>query len=92
MGSMGSDAAIEAADVVIMDDRLQRIPAVIRTARKTVSISRQNIVFALAVKFLILLPRGVGHRQYVGGALRGRGSRLICILNSMRLLAVRKTI
>ena len=54
MGSLGSDAAIEAADVVIMDDDLMKIPTTIKIAKKTVSIATQNIIFALFVKFLIL--------------------------------------
>ena len=60
MGSLGSDAAIEAADVVIMDDDIAKIPAVMKTARKTLSISRQNIVFALFVKFACLLLGALG--------------------------------
>lgn len=92
MGSMGSDAAIEAADVVIMDDRLQRIPAVIRTARKTVSISRQNIVFALAVKFLILALGAFGIANMWAAVFADVGVAFLCILNSMRLLTEKRTI
>ena len=86
MGSMGSDAAIEAADVVIMDDRLLRIPAVIRVARKTVRISRQNIVFALTVKFLILVLGALGFANMWAAVFADVGVAVICILNSMRLI------
>jgi Cd2+/Zn2+-exporting ATPase len=91
MGSMGSDAAIEAADVVIMDDDLRRIPAVIRIARRTVGISRQNIVFALAVKFLILLLSALGYANMWTAVFADVGVAVLCILNSMRLLAVRES-
>ena len=55
MGSMGSDAAIEAADVVLMDDDVRKIASVVRISRKTLAIVRQNIVFALGVKILIMI-------------------------------------
>jgi Cd2+/Zn2+-exporting ATPase len=86
MGSMGSDAAIEAADVVIMDDDLARIPSTIRIARKTVRISTQNIVFALSVKILILLLGAVGIANMWAAVFADVGVAVICILNSMRLL------
>ena len=92
MGSMGSDAAIEAADIVIMDDDLMRIPAVTGIARKTVGIARQNIVIALAVKLLVLLLGAVGAANMWAAVFADVGVCVICILNSMRLLAVKKTI
>ena len=55
MGALGSDAAIEAADIVLMDDDLSKLAQAVRIARKTLSIVRQNIVFALAVKGLVLV-------------------------------------
>ena len=60
MGSMGSDAAIEAADVVLMDDDVRKIASVVRIARKTLRIVKQNIVFALAVKALVLILGALG--------------------------------
>ncbi len=89
MGSMGSDAAIEAADVVIMDDDLTRIPSTIRIARKTVRISTQNIIFALTVKILILLLGALGIANMWAAVFADVGVAVICILNSMRLV-VRK--
>ncbi len=92
MGSLGSDAAIEAADVVIMDDDLGRIPKVIRIARRTIGISKQNIGFALGVKALILVLGALGIANMWAAVFADVGVAVICILNSMRLLAVRKTI
>ena len=92
MGSMGSDAAIEAADVVIMDDDLGRIPAVIRIAKRTVGIAKQNIVFALAVKVGILILGALGIANMWAAVFADVGVAVLCILNSMRLLAVKKTI
>ena len=92
MGSMGSDAAIEAADIVIMDDDLLRIPMVIRIARKTVGISTQNIVFALFVKCLILVLGALGFANMWAAVFADVGVAVLCILNSMRLLAIKRTI
>jgi len=89
MGSLGSDAAIEAADVVIMDDDLTRIPLVMKIARRTVAIARQNIVFALSVKFAILALSAVGHANMWTAVFADVGVAVLCILNSMRLLAVK---
>lgn len=86
MGSLGSDAAIEAADVVIMDDNIAKIPAVMKTARKTLSISRQNIVFALFVKFACLLLGALGIANMWVAVFADVGVAVICILNSMRML------
>ena len=91
MGSMGSDAAIEAADIVIMDDDLARIPIVIRIARRTVAISTQNIVFALLVKILILILTAFGLTN-MWIAVGDVGVAVLCILNSMRLLTIKRTI
>ncbi len=89
MGSMGSDAAIEAADVVIMDDNLGRIPEVIHVARRTVGISKQNIVFALFVKCLILVLGALGMAGMWAAVFADVGVAVLCILNSMRLLQLR---
>ena len=92
MGGIGSDAAIEAADVVIMDDDLNRLPAVIKIARRTVGIARQNIIFALAVKAAILLLGALGLAGMWAAVFADVGAAVLCILNSMRLLLVRRTI
>ena len=92
MGSMGSDAAIEAADVVIMDDDLTRIPIVIRIARRTVAISTQNIVFALFVKILILVLTAFGLTNMWIAVFGDVGVAVLCILNSMRLITIKRTI
>ncbi|MGI6205568.1 MAG: heavy metal translocating P-type ATPase [Anaerovoracaceae bacterium] len=89
MGSMGSDAAIEAADIVIMDDDLEKIPLLMRIARKTMRIVRQNIVFALAVKISILILGAFGLASMWEAVFADVGVAVICILNSMRML--RKT-
>lgn len=86
MGSMGSDAAIEAADVVIMDDDLGKLPVLMRIARKTMRIVRQNIVFALAVKLSILALGAFGLANMWEAVFGDVGVAVICILNSMRML------
>lgn len=86
MGSLGSDAAIEAADVVIMDDDIGKIPAVMKIARKTLGISRQNIGFALFVKFACLVLGGLGIANMWIAVFADVGVAVICILNSMRML------
>ena len=89
MGSMGSDAAIEAADIVIMDDNLMKIPSVVRIARKTVRISTENIVFALAVKLLILVLGALGIANMWLAVFADVGVAVICILNAMRLILMK---
>jgi len=86
MGSLGSDAAIEAADVVIMDDDLGKIPAVMRIARRTLGISRQNIFFALFVKFACLILGALGIANMWVAVFADVGVAVLCILNSMRML------
>ena len=86
MGAMGSDAAIEAADIVLMDDDLKKLPVAVRIARKTLRIVRGNIVFALAVKFLVLILSAVGVANMWGAVFADVGVSVIAILNSMRML------
>lgn len=86
MGSLGSDAAIEAADIVIMDDDLSRIPLVMAIARKTIGISRTNIAFALIVKFACLVLGAIGIANMWVAVFADVGVAVICILNSMRML------
>ena len=90
MGSMGSDAAIEAADIVIMDDNIRKVPVVIRIARRTIRISKENIWFALVVKFAILILAAIGIANMWAAVFADVGVACICILNSMRLLSKRK--
>ena len=86
MGAMGSDAAIEAADIVLMDDDLKKLPVAVRIARKTLRIVRENIVFALAVKFLVLILSAVGVANMWWAVFADVGVSVIAILNSMRML------
>jgi Zn2+/Cd2+-exporting ATPase len=86
MGSMGSDAAIEAADVVIMDDDIMKIPRTIRIAKATVAIAYQNIVFALFIKILFLILGALGIIGMWWAVFADVGVAVICILNSMRML------
>lgn len=86
MGSMGSDAAIEAADIVIMDDNLGKIPAVIRLARRTMGIVRQNIAFAIGVKILIMVLGAVGIANMWMAVFGDVGVAVLAILNAMRTL------
>ena len=90
MGAMGSDAAIEAADVVLMDDRLSKIAQAMRVARKTMRIVWQNIVFALGVKILILLLAAVGVANMWLAVFGDVGVAMIAILNAMRCMRVEK--
>ena len=86
MGSMGSDAAIEAADVVLMDDDPTKIADSVRIARKTVIIAKENIVFALSVKGLILILGAAGIANMWAAVFADVGVAVIAILNSMRML------
>lgn len=86
MGSMGSDAAIEAADVVLMDDNPQKIASVVKIARKTLKIVKQNIVFALAVKAVVLILGAGGMANMWEAVFADVGVSVIAILNAMRAL------
>lgn len=89
MGSMGSDAAIEAADIVLMDDDVRKIAAVVRIARRTLAIVKQNIVFALGVKVLILILSTLHIVGMWGGVFADVGVAVLAILNSMRALKIK---
>ena len=86
MGSLGSDAAIEAADIVIMDDNLEKIAKIVKIGRKTMTIVRQNIVFALVVKAVVLLLGALGIANMWEAVFADVGVSVIAILNSMRAL------
>jgi Cd2+/Zn2+-exporting ATPase len=90
MGGIGSDAAIEAADAVILSDRLTRIPEAIRIARRTLRIATANIVFALGVKLSILILSAFGLNESMWLAVFADvGVAVIAILNAMRAMRVR---
>lgn len=86
MGSLGSDAAIEAADIVLMDDDIRKIASVVRIARKTLIIVRQNIIFALAVKAAVLILGTLGMANMWEAVFADVGVSVIAILNAMRTL------
>ena len=90
MGAMGSDAAIEAADVVLMDDKPSKIARAIRIARKTMGIVWQNIVFAIGVKVLILVLAAVGVANMWLAVFGDVGVAMIAILNAMRCMNVER--
>ena len=89
MGAMGSDAAIEAADVVLMDDKPSNISRAIRVARKTMTIVWQNIIFALGVKLLILVLAALGIANMWLAVFGDVGVAIIAILNAMRAMGVK---
>ena len=86
MGAMGSDAAIEAADVVLMDDRLEKLPVAVSVARRPLAIARQNIAFALAVKALVLVLGALGLANMWMALVADVGVALLAILNAARAL------
>ena len=90
MGAMGSDAAIEAADVVLMDDSLSRLPLAIRHARRVMAIVRQNIAFSLGVKGVTLLLVGLGYAGMGWAIFADVGVMVLAVLNAMRALQVPK--
>lgn len=89
MGSMGSDAAIEAADIVLMDDNPAKIATVVGIARKTLKIVKQNIVFALGVKALVLILGAAGMANMWEAVFADVGVSVIAILNAMRVLRMK---
>ncbi len=92
MGGLGSQAAIEASDIVIMDDQPSKLASIIKIARKTLGIAKQNVIFALAVKFIVLILGAVGLANMWLAVFADVGVAVICILNSMRCLNVKKTL
>ena len=89
MGGLGSDAAIEAADIVIMTDEPSNISKAIKIAKKTMRIVKENIVFALAVKFIVLLLTVIGVSTMWEAVFADVGVSVIAILNSLRMLHVK---
>ena len=90
MGGLGSDAAIEAADVVLMTDEPSKISAVVRIARKTIRIANENIVFALGVKLLVLILGATGCANMWAAVFADVGVSVIAILNAIRAMRVKK--
>lgn len=91
MGALGSDAAVEAADVVLMDDDPLKLPAAIRISRKTLRIVRENIVFALGIKLLVLILSALGLATMWAAVFADVGVTILAILNAARALNIRKT-
>ena len=88
MGALGSDAAIESADVVIMDDKISKIPMAIKISKKTMYIVWQNIIFALGVKILFLILGALGYISMWGAVFADVGVTLVAILNALRSLQI----
>ena len=86
MGGLGSDAAIEAADVVVMDDRISRIPLALRLARHTRQVVLQNIIFALAVKGIFVILGTAGAAGMWEAVIADVGVSLLAVLNAMRTI------
>ncbi len=89
MGAMGSDAAIEAADIVLMDDNPVRIADAVRVARKTVWNARQNVTMAIVVKALVFVLGFLGYATMWMAVFADTGIAMLCVLNAMRLLRQR---
>ena len=89
MGALGSDAAIESADIVLMDDKPSRLPLAVRIARKTMRIVRENIVFALGVKLVILALGALGLANMWFAVFGDVGVLILAILNALRCMTVK---
>ena len=89
MGGMGSDAAIEAADIVLMDDKPSKLPEAIKIARITMSIVWQNIIFALAVKAVVLILGAAGIAGMWLAIFADVGVMVLAVLNAVRALNVK---
>lgn len=90
MGGIGSDSAIEASDLVIMSDNLEKLPEAIKIARKTLLIAKENIIFAIGVKLLIMVLGALGYANMWLAVFADVGVAVIAILNSMRMLIAGK--
>lgn len=86
MGGLGSDAAIEAADIVLMDDKLSKIATAIKIARKTLHIASQNVVFAIFIKILVLILASFGIATMWMAVFADVGVMILCVLNATRML------
>lgn len=90
MGALGTDAAIEAADIVLMDDKPSKIPLAIKAAKRTLDIVKQNIIFVLAVKIIILILVALGLAGMWAAVFADVGVAVIAILNAMRAMKINK--
>jgi Cd2+/Zn2+-exporting ATPase len=86
MGAVGSDAAIETADIALMSDELAKVPWLIRHSRRALQIIRQNIVFSLAVKAIFVLLTFTGYSTLWGAIAADTGASLLVVANGLRLL------
>ena len=89
MGALGSDAAIEAADIVLMDDDPLKVPKAVRIARKCLRIAYENIVFAISVKFICLILGALGLASMWLAIFADVGVMVLAVLNAIRALSVR---
>ena len=89
MGALGSDAAIEAADVVLMDDKPSKIALAMKISRKTLRIVKENIVFALTVKFVCLVLGAIGIANMWIAIFADVGVMVIAVLNATRALKIK---
>ena len=88
MGALGSDAAIEAADIVLMDDKPSKVAEAVRIARRTISIARENMIFAIGIKILVLLLAALGLATLWMAVFADVGVTVLAVLNAMRALKV----
>ena len=91
MGALGSDAAIEAADVVLMDDNPSKLATAVHISRRTLRIVHQNIIFAIGVKLVILLLSALGYADMWAAVFADVGVTILAILNSMRALRIKES-
>ena len=89
MGAMGADAAIDAADVVLMDDKPTKIADAIRIARRTIRIAKENAAFAIGVKVLVLVLASLGLAGMAWAVFADVGVMVLAVLNAMRALYVK---
>ena len=90
MGGLGSDAAIEAADIVIMTDEISKISKAINISRKTMKIVKQNIIFAITIKVLVLVLTAIGLSNMWQAVFADVGVSVLAIINSLRMLNIKR--
>lgn len=88
MGAMGQEAAIEAADIVIMTDEPSKVITAVEISRKTMKIVKENIIFAIFVKILVLVLSAIGFANMWGAVFADVGVSIIAILNALRLIKI----